>query len=47
MTAIERVLVLRLLERQEKNPEFIKKIGVQVKVSNRNDKSKNGGHVSV
>lgn len=30
MTAKERILSIRLLERQEKNPEYAKKIGIQV-----------------
>lgn len=30
MTARERILALRLLEKQEQNPEYAKRIGIQV-----------------
>lgn len=30
MTARERILALKLLEKQEKNPEYAKQIGIQV-----------------
>lgn len=43
MTVRERMLALRLLEKQEKNPEYARKLGVQVKVSKKVEKSKNGG----
>jgi len=32
MTVRERVLCLRLLEKQDKNPEYVKEIGVWVNV---------------
>lgn len=32
MTARERILAIRLLERQEKQPEYAKRIGVQVSI---------------
>ena len=32
MTVKERILVLKLLEKQEKNPEYVKSIGVQVRM---------------
>ena len=32
MTARERILALRLLEKQEKNPAYAKQIGVQVSI---------------
>lgn len=30
MTARERILAIRLLEKQEKNPEYTQRIGIQV-----------------
>ena len=30
MTARERILALRLLQKQEENPEYAKRIGIQV-----------------
>lgn len=30
MTARERILAIRLLEKQERNPEYAKQIGIQV-----------------
>lgn len=30
MTARERILAIKLLEKQEKNPEYAKQIGIQV-----------------
>jgi len=47
MTTRERMLALRLLEKQGKKPDFIRKLGVQVKVEKKDDKSKNGGVVNV
>lgn len=32
MTARERVLAIRLLEKQERRPEYAKKIGIQVQM---------------
>lgn len=32
MTVRERILAMRLLERQEKNPEYLKKLGVYITV---------------
>ena len=32
MTARERILALRLLEKQEKQPEYAKRIGIQVQM---------------
>lgn len=32
MTARERILAIRLLEKQERNTEFAKQIGIQVKM---------------
>lgn len=39
MTAKQRILTLRLLEKQRKHPEFMKKLGVEVKVK---ENTKNG-----
>ena len=32
MTARQRILALKLLEKKKKNPDFAKKIGVEVKI---------------
>lgn len=32
MTARERILAIKLLEKQERNPEYTKQIGIQVSV---------------
>ena len=32
MTARERILALKLLEKQEKNPEYAQRIGIQVSI---------------
>lgn len=32
MTTRERILALRLLEKQERDPEYAKRIGIQVKM---------------
>ncbi len=37
MTARQRILALRFLEKQKKNPEFAKKIGVKIKEKGEND----------
>ncbi len=33
MSARQRVLALKLLEKQKRNPEFAKKIGIEIKVT--------------
>ena len=33
MTVRERILAMKLLEQQKKNPEYLKKIGVQVRMN--------------
>lgn len=33
MTARERILAIRLLEKQERNPEYAKQIGIQVSMT--------------
>jgi len=38
MTVRERILALKLLEKQEKNPEYVKQIGVHVSVKENNKK---------
>ena len=41
MSAKQRILALRLLEKQKKHPEFMKNLGIEVKVKNKfktNDK---------
>lgn len=38
MTARERILALRLLEKQERSPEFAKRIGIQVSMLEKDSK---------
>ena len=38
MSARERILALRLLEKQKKNPEIAKQIGIEVKMTENNEK---------
>lgn len=38
MSVRERVLALRLLERQKKNPEIAKQIGIEVKMTEKSEK---------
>lgn len=45
MTAKERILALRLLERQERRPEYAKRIGIQVKISRKNPGTKEEKYV--
>ncbi len=40
MTARERILSIRLLEKQEYNPEYAKHIGIQVSMINKNPERK-------
>lgn len=35
MTARERILALKLLEKQEQNPDYAKQIGIQVSMVNK------------
>ena len=43
MTVRERVLMLRIKEKQDKNPEYAKKIGIWVNIrENKNSDSKRG-----
>lgn len=39
MTAKERILAIRLLEKQEQNPQYAKQIGVHVTIVNNNQKA--------
>ena len=41
MTVKERVLTLRLLEKQRKNPELAKQLGINVKVVTKTKEKKN------
>ena len=38
MTARERILALRLLEKQEQSPEYAKRIGIQVQILKKDPK---------
>lgn len=38
MTVRQRVLALRLLEKQRKNPEYVKKIGVEIAIKKKSNK---------
>ena len=38
MTAKERILALRLLEKQERSPEYAKRIGIQVQILKKDPK---------
>ena len=39
MTAKQRVLALKYLEKQKKKPNFAKKIGVEIKIKEKEDKN--------
>lgn len=39
MTVRERILALRLLEKQKKNPEYANKIGFEIKMKNKDKKN--------
>ena len=45
MTARERILALRLLERQEQNPEYARRIGIQVNMMKKDPENKEEKHV--
>ena len=38
MSSRQRILALRLLEKQKKHPEYMKKLGIEVKVNESNNK---------
>ena len=42
MTARERILAIKLLEKQERNPEYVRRIGIQVSMEKK-DPENNGG----
>ena len=42
MTARERILALKLLEKQERNPEYAKRIGIQVNMEKKDPKTDKG-----
>lgn len=45
MTARERILALKLLEKQEQNPDYAKRIGIQVNVVKKDPKDLEDKHV--
>lgn len=38
MTVKQRIRALRLLEKQKRHPEYMKQIGVEIKIKNTSDK---------
>ena len=38
MTTRERILAIKLLEKQERNPEYVRRIGIQVSMEKKNPK---------
>lgn len=45
MTARERILALRLIKMQDKNPAYAKRIGIQVSMVKKEPKDSEGKHV--
>ena len=45
MTARERILALRLLEKQERNPAFARRIGIQVNMLDKDLRNKEDKNV--
>ena len=45
MTARERILALRLLERQKQNPDYARRIGIQVNMLQKDPKDLEDKHV--
>ena len=45
MTARERILAIRLLEKQEKNPEYANRIGIQVNMIKKDPNKKEDKNV--
>lgn len=39
MTARERILAIRLLEKQEKNPEYARQIGIRIDIVKKENKT--------
>lgn len=42
MTVRERILAIKLLEKQERNPEYAKRIGIQVNMEKKDPKTDKG-----
>ncbi len=45
MTARARILAIKLLEKQERNPEYAKRIGIQVSITSKDPKKTEVKHV--
>ena len=45
MTARERILAIKLLEKQERNPEYARRIGIQVSITQKDPKKAEVKHV--
>ena len=45
MTVRERILAIKLLEKQERSPEYAKRIGIQAQLVNQDPKVKENKHV--
>ena len=45
MTARERILAIKLLEKQERNPEYARRIGIQVRMVKEDPKVKEDRNV--
>ena len=45
MTVRERILSLRLLEKQEQSPEYARRIGIQVNMIDKDPRKKEDKHV--
>ena len=45
MTARERILAIKLLEKQERNPEYARRIGIQVSMAKKDPKVKEDRNV--
>ena len=45
MTARERILALRLLQKQEQNPDYARRIGIQVNMMTKDPKNLEDKHV--
>lgn len=45
MTARERILAIKLLEKQKRNPEYTRRIGIQVRIVKKDPKVKEDRNV--
>ena len=45
MTARARILAIKLLEKQERNPEYARRIGIQVRITQKDPKKMEVKHV--